>query len=475
MEIFYKFDKNFLSLRIMKRLNLFSLLGIIAILLSSCTSYIDDSKMNIQEPAAKPIWISATDSILTPSDASIVALLEMGGNTATKSGSDGIEDVVPIYGDEGEVIMYAVNFKAGGYTIISAIKEYYPILAKIETGRYSDDIYSTGASVLMREYKEGIKYARTLPEESLEPVRALWAKYEEPHAGQWMATKSNDPLTSLISESIREWQEQGLSYTFLNEGPPKEIPYDVYQRFVDYAAAFSNPNYDHLVNCVIIGERTNLWIEITPELLTTKWAQGYPYNFSIPDGCLVGCGGVATAQIMAYHRFPARPDWNAIHAGVNPALGNFIYEVADGIDTQFGHTDSPSYTVDVKSYLSSKGYNVKHISHSATQVKNSLGNDRPVFMRGNADGEDSGHAWVCDGYARKLYQVKYTLLVLSYDEPLQFEPCMEPYMHYGPEYELFHMNWGWGGLHNGYYMELEWPSGHNYSSNRQDLVNICPK
>lgn len=457
----------------MKKLNFF-LSAIIVILLSSCTSYIDDSKVNIQKPTAKPRWISATDSLLTPSDASIVALLEKGGSTATKSGSDGIEDVVPIYGDEGEVIMYAVNFKAGGYTIISATKEYYPILAKIKTGRYSDDIYNTGASVLMQEYKEGIKYAKTLPEESLEPVRALWTKYEEPHAGQWIGTKSNDPLTSLVGESIREWQEQGLSYTFLNEGPPKEMPYDVYQRFVDYAAAFSNPNYDYLVNCVIIGERTN-YISGKEELMTTEWDQYYPYNFSIPDGCPVGCGGVATAQIMAFHRFPARSDWSAIHAGVNPALGNFIYEVADGIDTQFGHINSPSYTEDVKSYLSSKGYNVKHISHSATQVKISLDNDRPVFMRGNEDGEDFGHAWVCDGYEFNTYQIKYTLLVLSYNEPLQYEPCMEPYMHYGPEYEQYHMNWGWGGLHNGYYSELGWPSGHNYASNRQDLINIYPK
>lgn len=446
-----------------------------AVLLTACTSYIEEAGMPVQEPVSKLLRISSTDTVLTSADASIVALMERHGAASTKSSNmDEIDDIVPIYGDEGYVIMYAVNFRTGGYTIVSATKDYYPVLAKIEKGRYSDELYKTGASVLMQEYREGMKYAKTLPRDSILSLRALWMKYEEPHTGQWVATKSNDQLASLVGESIQEWQEQGLSYTFLSEGPPKEMPYDVYQRFVESAAAFSNPNYDYLVNCVIIGERTNRQTGV-PELLTTEWHQNYPYNYSVPNLDAVGCGGIAVAQIMAYHRFPSRTDWDAIHAEFNPTLGNFIYEVAAGINTDFGPEESLSQIGDVKNYLSSEDYNVQQISHSASQVKISLDNSRPVYMVGNVPGEIVGHAWVCDGYSNISYQVKYTLLVLSYNEPLQYESCVEPYIYYGPVYSFVHMNWGWGGIDNGLFSEISWPAGCNYADNRFDLINIYPK
>ena len=197
----------------------FSILS--AVLLTACTSYIEEAGMPVLEPVSKLLRISSTDTLLTSSDASIVALMERCGAASTKSSGaastkssniDEIDDIVPIYGDEGDVLMYAVNFRTGGYTIVSATKDYYPVLAKIEKGRYSDELYKTGASVLMQEYREGMKYAKTLPRDSILSLRALWMKYEEPHTGQWVATKSNDQLASLVGESIQEWQEQGLGW-----------------------------------------------------------------------------------------------------------------------------------------------------------------------------------------------------------------------------------------------------------------------
>lgn len=451
----------------------FSILS--AVLLTACTSYIEEAEVPVQEPVSKLLRISSTDTVLTSADASIVALMERHGAASTKSNNmDEIDDIVPIYGDEGDVLMYAVNFRAGGYTIVSATKDYYPVLAEVETGRFSDDIYKTGASVLMQEYREGMKYAKTLPRDSILSLRALWMKYEEPHTGQWVATKSNDPLFDLVNSSIEEWIRNGISFTFLSEGPPKYLPENVYQNYVNYAAAFSNPDYDYLENCVIIEERTDSNSE-KKELMTTKWGQEYPYNYSIPNGDPAGCCAIALAQIMAYHQFPIHWDWNAIYALQNPILGSFIYEVASGINTNFDSEGSGSNINNVRTYLEEAGYNVQKVAHSASSTKVSLNNNQPVYMRGGIKGGDSGHAWVCDGYRYSSSQVKHTLLVLSYTEPLKYEPCMETYTYYGPVYNFFHMNWGWYGQDNGYFSESVWPSGNNYSSDRQDLINVYPK
>ena len=86
-----------------------------AVLLTACTSYIEEAGMPVQEPVSKLLRISSTDTVLTSVDASIVALMERHGAASTKSSNmDEIDDIVPIYGDEGDVIMYAVNFRTGG-------------------------------------------------------------------------------------------------------------------------------------------------------------------------------------------------------------------------------------------------------------------------------------------------------------------------------------------------------------------------
>ena len=447
----------------------------VAILISACTSYIDDNQNSIK-PDVRVLGISATDSLLTPSDASVVALIERGGQILTKGViTEEVEEVIPIHDEEGNIIMYAVNYSNGGYVIVSATKDYYPVLARVEKGKYSKDLYNTGASVLMREYEEGIKYARNLPKDTLAPIRAMWKKYEEPYHGKRVAAKSDDPLLNLVDASIREWNEAGISYTFLNEGPPKDMPDDVYQKYVDYAVTFSNPNYDYYNNCVIIGERTDNRYK-REKLMTTAWHQNYPFNSSIPNNYPVGCGGVATAQIMAYHKSPFLWEWDNI-LSYGDKLGPFIYEVANGIKTKFGPDESPSRIKDVRDYLDNKGYNVQHVSHDINKVIKSIDNSRPVFMTGYPKGENKGHAWVCDGYEHSSYYIKYTLLVISYihTEPLQYEPCGESYMSYGPVYNFFHMNWGWGGYQDGYFSESGWPSRRNYSTNREDLVNIYPK
>lgn len=450
----------------------FSILS--AVLLTACTSYIEEAGMPVQEPVSKLLRISSTDTVLTSADASIVALMERHGAASTKSSNiDEIDDIVPIYGDEGDVLMYAVNFRTGGYTIVSATKDYYPVLAKIEKGRYSDELYKTGASVLMQEYREGMKYAKTLPRDSILSLRALWMKYEEPHTGQWVATKSNDQLASLVGESIQEWQEQGLSYTFLSEGPPKEMPYDVYQRYVAYAEGLSNPDYDYYENCVIIGESIGASSSQSP-LITTSWHQQYPFNYNLPAGWNIGCCAIATSQIMAYYKYPSNLNWSGILA-LNPeVIGNFVYDVALGINTNFG-IQSGSTIDDVQNYLIETGYNVQKISHATTDVMESLDAKRPVYMRGTLKNQNYGHAWICDGYMYSNDYIKYTLLILSLTEPLKYEPCGEPYLYEPPRYMDFHMNWGWGGTGNGYYADNEWFDVNIFSGNRMDLIHVYPK
>lgn len=445
-----------------------------AVLLTACTSYIEEAGMPVQEPVSKLLRISSTDTVLTSADASIVALMERHGAASTKSSNmDEIDDIVPIYGDEGDVIMYAVNFRTGGYTIVSATKDYYPVLAKIEKGRYSDELYKTGASVLMQEYREGMKYAKTLPRDSILSLRALWMKYEEPHIGQWVATKSDDPLFDLVSDSIWAWTHSGVSFWFLYEGKPNALPDYVYQEYLSLASGYSNPNYDYLNNCVIVGRPSEHSGSIGP-LVTTDWGQRWPYNSGLSQDWPIGCGAVAAGQVMAYHKFPVIWDWDNIIAE-GDKIGLFLYEVATGINTDFGPDGSESTFNDTKDYLEEIGYNVQQVSHRASYVEGSIRADRPVLMRG--DNGEFGHAWICDGLQTHERYVTYSLLLISCSEPLKYEQWGTPYVdHLTAVPTMYHMNWGNNGLGNGFFVEDGWPGSTSiYSNHRQDLIHIYPE
>lgn len=62
-----------------------------------------------------------------------------------------------------------------------------------------------------------------------------------------------------------------------------------------------------------------------------------------------------------------------------------------------------------------------------------------------------GHAWVCDGY-----QSSYSCINQA-------------------TYLYYHMNWGWGNAHIGWYAHADWSSGsYDFNYKRGVVYNIIP-
>ncbi len=56
----------------------------------------------------------------------------------------------PIKDASDRTLMYAVNYE-DGYIIVSATKNYYPVLAEVDHGTYTGEKTGTGQDVLMNE------------------------------------------------------------------------------------------------------------------------------------------------------------------------------------------------------------------------------------------------------------------------------------------------------------------------------------
>ncbi len=208
-------------------------------------------------------------------------------------------------------------------------------------------------------------------------------------------------------------------------------------------------------------------------LVQTKWNQSPYYNDLCPvdsaagpqNGyhCVTGCPATAMAQIMKYWNYPAtgsgfhsynHPQYGTLAAnfggttynwtdmpaqltGPNISVATLMYQCGVAVEMGYGPTSSGSYVIISKSptpqqcseyaYKTYFGYDaasIKGIERDdytdvdwITLLKKELDEGRPVQYAGF--GEGSGHTFVCDGYDNS---------------------------------EMFHMNWGWGGYADGYFL-----------------------
>lgn len=213
-------------------------------------------------------------------------------------------------------------------------------------------------------------------------------------------------------------------------------------------------------------------------LPTPEWSQEAPFNYNIPNRRLTGCVGVALAEIMKYHNFPAaRPvslvnlgeeadySWNLMRTdnyrsgyetGEDTAVATLVADAAIAIGTDFGMSSSSAFEVKVPYALTSLfGYDagVSYKKRSELDkaawdalIVNEINEGRPVLYSGQD--VSSGHAFVCDGYE----------------------------MRGGVPF--FHINWGWGGSANGYYasdaLNPVVSKAHSYNDLMTVIYNIKP-
>ena len=233
-------------------------------------------------------------------------------------------------------------------------------------------------------------------------------------------------------------------------------------------------------------------------LVKACWSQNSPYNILFPflsngKHAMTGCVATAMAQVMHYYKWPSRPS-QPIPAYTTKELSIFMPELpvvdfawdqmqntyqttdtvsaaaravatlslycAQSVNMNFMTGGSSASASDLPAVMSSYfGYKpsaryVLRMNYSSStwndMIYSELAASRPVVMRGaNAGG---GHAFICDGYDGN---------------------------------GMFHINWGWNGDSNGYFLlnvlnsdtqDLGFVSddAYGYIKNQEAVVGIEP-
>lgn len=234
---------------------------------------------------------------------------------------------------------------------------------------------------------------------------------------------------------------------------------------------------------------------VAPLLGQILWDQDNPYNLLCPYNTTAqtrtetGCVATAMAQIMKYYQWPIHGtgsnsytdspygtlsvnfanvtyDWNdmlnsygATTTGKqDTAVATLMYNCGVAVNMQYdiaANGGSSASTSDAGNALINYfGYDAGIQSYDRSLynenqweslLQNELINQRPVLYAGTAD--SLGHAFVIDGFDNN---------------------------------DLYHINWGWGGLFNGYFeltaLNPDWPGNNlvlgGYSTDQQMIAGI---
>lgn len=287
-----------------------------------------------------------------------------------------------------------------------------------------------------------------------------------------------------------------LAYSDHNTFSDKNIPENLNSWFSLVADAIKYVE-EHPETAITTAHRAALNTkEIAPLLGNIKWDQGSPYNDLCPTNSMVGCAATAMAQVMRFHKYPAKGIGSHYYTWRNPTTGStetlsvdfsqqtynwdlmfqeynklttssdskaevakICYHAGVSLDMNYSPSGSGSFSHLYKRALTQNfGYNPNiqnlrregfHFDEWNSIIHNELINRRPVLHGGQSDA--GGHAYVIDGYKDGLY----------------------------------HVNWGWSGSYDGYYdICLLRPEGagsgagvstNGFSIDQSITINITPQ
>ncbi|MEI6060840.1 MAG: C10 family peptidase, partial [Bacteroidota bacterium] len=300
--------------------------------------------------------------------------------------------------------------------------------------------------------------------------------------GGFVVVAADDAVIPVLAESSESFIEQNIS------NPSTKYWFECYSKEIEdiIKAGADNSITLQQWNRIRNNEFDRATSDVGP-LLTTSWDQGQWYNAFCPSDAAgpgghvwAGCVAAAMGQIMKYYNFPSQGvmshsyesviygtqsanfadsvyNWdrmgNSASSSAYMDIASLLYQVGVSVDMNYNMTGSGAYDAKIPWALSTyfnydpsdMGMELKS-DYTETEwkelIKAELNALHPVFYSGD-DLTLGGHAWVCDGW------------------------------NWGSD--MFHMNWGWSGLSDGWYFigSLNTFNGR-YNTNHAIVKGIKP-
>lgn len=411
-----------------------------------------------------------------------------------------IDNILPLLSDNNQTLAYAVNFKGGGYNIISANQKYSPIIGFSENGNIEQDYRDKNPALAfwLDFIREDILYQINKNDKSDSIAiknRILWREYE----AAALSTKSTS-ATASIKDHWYWYNKERLEamdgpFTGTNQLMSEDLQRfcDIVQKDYDNRNNLSTGEMNHLLstNTALKSEYSRaglskptayFWTEYRKgtneynigNLVKTQWHQNSPYNILNPlktnsdtEHQPAGCVTLAVSQILNFYKHPQilrrrngllfttlNVDWSKTDIPFlnDPKLldiPTLIQFVNQGVFTDNGDNGSSSNINNAQSFFNLNQYSTnKYDGRDIDRIISEVKAGRPVYVRGS-DNNGEGHAFICDGYRAIKRQLSIELNTTN--DIYVKDYAANPYFIYRTSEgnritseEYLGFNWGWG-------------------------------
>ncbi len=294
------------------------------------------------------------------------------------------------------------------------------------------------------------------------------------HPEGWILVSADDKVEPIL----------GFNFTgFFDPDFQKAIPVNKwmgqYEKNITIASSIRTLAKNKMWDMPYIIQSTTTSIE---PLIDVSWDQDASYNQFCPEDlsgpgghAYVGCVAVSMAQAMSVYNYPSSGNGTksyfssrygnlAVHfdqetfhwdlmskSASDPYNSRLLYACAISVSMNFGPNGSGSYTSRIpaamKTFFKYQS-TLKRVLRSGNDsawiqlMFNELKSGRPIIYSGDANDNESGHAFNIDGVNNGNF---------------------------------FHLNWGWSGSYNGYFLITDLtPGKYNFTENHEAIINIRP-
>lgn len=462
---------------------------LIGLCLAGCS---DEYSEQISQIGLQPQEHFIADAVCSSpvSQSDINRVVSIFGNGSIKSASRAHTPdytISTIFDSEGNPVIYVVNYSDNaGFVLVSATKDYHPILAYSEKGNYEVlRPKASGVDVWEANTVKAVKESAALVETERISHNMEWLKYSETlnnsilrgsGTHEYISDSEYEELNQIYLASINELAannkivypyERSSWQSILKDTPlssAENMAKNVYWMYEDIWQDFASIVY---------------WEEytetVTPATVKSKWHQDDPFNTAFPllsdnKPAKVGCGPLAVGQIMRYFQYPKTFNWDDMPLMyATTTTSKFLYDIAEAAKAEYKIGETPTKTDNLKNVFTQYGYKSDDVVEANIGgIEQSLKSGSPVMMFGH-DAQGTGHSWIATQAKIQYYTAHYDVYNFGGFKTYRSVGSARQQVYSSTSYLYY--NWGWGGYPDGYFLLHE----HDYNKNLKVLLNIKPK
>ncbi len=217
-------------------------------------------------------------------------------------------------------------------------------------------------------------------------------------------------------------------------------------------------------------------------LMSTKWNQGCYYNEQCPtistggqcSRAWTGCGATAMAQMMKYHNHPSTGTGSNSYTWMGNTLSaNFAASTYNFSSMPNSASSSNTQLAQLMSHAGI-ALNMNYGSSSSTCFFD-MGTILPKYFKYAPIAQNWSKLFITNDtvYQNRIAAELDSLRPVFYKGGGHFY-LIDGYQNAYPYY--FHVNWGWGGLYDGYYYcSALNPGSYNFTSGQGAIIRIMPQ